>query len=148
MQQLIRPVKYFYTLHRSANKQPFVVHLTKPDETSQTTILSFTLRKDAQMIGAVYEQHKVELGDYPENYFTYEKPFNLDFEAAQKLDLDLPLQDIYVHETPEEDMYEWCIHQHMDLMIIYDIESIGKLQVIEFSLSIDALRERFENNLS
>lgn len=145
--QLNRPVRHLYSLHRKVDKVPFVIHLMRPDETSKTTLLSFTIRKDAHAFGNIFEQYKIERGEYPNNHFTYEKPFELEFKPMEDLRIDRPLEEISVEETPEEDLFEWCREQHMDLMVIHDLENVGKLQVMEFEVSVDDARARLENNL-
>lgn len=145
--QLSRPTKHLYSLHRTIDKQPFVVHLMRPDETYRTALLGFTIKKDAQTFGNVFEQFKAAKGYYPNNHFTYEKPFELEFIPEKELFLGVPLEEIYVEETPEEDMYNWCSNYNMDLMLIHDLENVGRLQVIEFEVDVDDVRKRLEDNL-
>lgn len=145
--QLSRPIKYLYSLHRRTDKQPFVVHLMRPDETSRTALLGFTIKKDANSFGNVFEQFKAEKGHYPNNHFTYEKPFELEYIPEKELKLDVPLEEIYVEETAEEDMYNWCSNYNMDLMLIHDLENEGRLQVIEFEVDMEDIRKKLEDNL-
>lgn len=145
--QLNKPIKNFYTLHRVADKRPFVVHLMRPDETYRTTLLAFTIKKDAQAFGNVFEQYKAAKGHYPNNHFTYEKPFELEFIPDKVLQLDVPLEEIYIEETPEEDMYNWCMDFNMDMMLIHDLDNIGRLQVLEFEVDVEDVRKKLEDNL-
>jgi hypothetical protein len=119
----------------------------RPDETYKTTMLSFTIKRDATTFANVFEQFKKERGVYPNNHFTHEKPFELEFIPEKELLLDQPLEEIDVEETEEEDMYNWCTEHHMDLMVIHDLENSGRLQVLEFEVPLDVIREQLEKNV-
>lgn len=144
---LARPIKYMHTLHHKNNNRPFLVHILQPDETSKATLLSFTVQKDALLMGNIFEQHKKLFGIYPNNHFTYERPLEITFKNEDaEIKLDSPLEEIYIADTPEKELYTYCGENNLDLMILSDLTDKGKLQLITFQMPIDMLKQKFEEN--
>ena len=136
-----------HTLHQKTNQRPFIVHILQPDETSRATLLSFTVKKDALMFGNIFEQHKKVHGKYPNNHFTYEKPLEITFQNEDaELKLEDPLEEIYIADTPEKELYAFCGEFNLDLMILSNLTEEAKMQIIKFQMPIDLLKQKFEEN--
>lgn len=144
---LSKPNRTFHTLHRRTDRLPFVVHITQPDDTSKTTLLSFVERKDALLMGNVFEAYNRHHGHYPPNHFSYERPLEITFENNTELiDFTADLVELDIESTAEEDIYNFCATHYMDLMLIYDLDDKASLQLITFEASSDLFRNKFEEN--
>lgn len=142
-----RPTRVFHTLHRKPDRLPFVLHITQPDETSKTTLLAFTIQKDAVMMGNIFEAYHRKHGNYPPNHFTYERPFEITFDnEKEEILYTAPLQELTVEDTEEDDIYTFCASNYMDLMLIHDLTEKAKLQLITFEAPTDLFRNKFEEN--
>lgn len=144
---LSKPVKKLYTLHKASNKQPFVFHIMQHDDTIKTTLMSFTHRKDAHLMGNVFEAHYKLYGSFPNNQFTYERPLDISFDTKDENILDQKaLQETFIEELIEEETYNFCANNQLDLMIISNLEEQPSLKIISFELPIELLKEKFEEN--
>jgi hypothetical protein len=140
-----KPKRTFHTLHRRVDRLPFVVHITQRDETSKTTLLAFLQRKDALLMGNVFEAYHRQNGMYPPNHFTYERPLEITFEnSEEQVDFTAPLSDLAIEETDEEDLCTFCANQYMDIMLIHDLDGKARLQIITFETPMDLFRIKFE----
>lgn len=145
---LPKPVKVLHTLHRNVDKKPFVFHIMQHDDTVQTTLLSFTHKKDALMMGNVYEMHHKIHGIYPNNHFTYEKPLDitLDTKDSDPIQYDKDLDELFIEETNEEELFQFCTYYSLDLMVIQDLDNDAKMKILKFETPIDILKQKFEEN--
>lgn len=141
------PRSTIHTIHRKVDHVPYVLHILQKDESYKTTILSFTEKKDAHLIATVLEQYRLEKGHLPENVFSYDRPFELEFHSRTEIKKDRPLIDFYIAESQEQKIYEYCARNIFDLMLIGDLDKEARIKIYGFDVSMDYLRDRFEKNL-
>lgn len=143
---LPKPVKFLHTLHRKNDKTPFVFHIMQHDETVKTTLFTFTYKRDALLLGNVFELHNKVHGKYPNNHFTHEKPLDITLDTNEVIDFTRPLKDIVISDNPEEDIFDFCAYSNMDLMIIDNLEDSPSVKIIKFEVPLDLLKQKFEEN--
>lgn len=138
------PRPLLHTIHQKVSRVPYVVHILQKDESYKTTLLSFTEKQDALMVANVIEQYKLEKGDYPPHDFTYQQPFQLEFEPASPIQYTKPLEDFYLQEAEEKEVYEYCARNLFDLMVLGNLQKEGSIKIYAFNVPTEYMRELLE----
>ena len=138
------PRPYLHTIHKKVSNIPYVLNILQKDDSYKTTLLSFTEKKDAMMVANVIEQYKIETGEYPPRVFTYQRPFELELQSSSSIQYTRTLEDFYVQETEEKEIYEYCAKNLFDLMILGNLEKEGTIKIYAFNVSTDYMRELLE----
>lgn len=141
------PRTTIHTIHRKVDHVPYVLHFLQKDDSYKTTILSFTEKKDAHLIATVFEQYQLEKGHLPNNEFSYDRPFELEFHSSTEIKKSRPLIDFYIAETQESDMYEYCARNMFDLILVGDLDNNARIKLYGFDVSMEYVRNRFEKSL-
>jgi len=121
--------------------------MKKEDQTYQTVLLSFTSKEDATMVANVFEQHYKERGHYPNNQVTYELPLEIEFHASEPFSYFQELQSLYIMETEESIMYDFCAINRMELMILSNLQEEPTMKIMNFELPTQTLKELLEKTL-